>query len=58
MDQYIGQKAEFVEIRGKESWLESRALYTADMLDLTGGIVRHDSRKLAALIERIIFPDP
>lgn len=51
---YRQQKAEFVEIGECRDWLGSRMLYASEMLDTSGGIVRHDSQKLAALIERII----
>jgi uncharacterized cofD-like protein len=53
-DQYMEQKAEFVEIDAGDRWVEDRALYAADMLDVSGGIVRHDSGKLAAMILKII----
>jgi uncharacterized cofD-like protein len=54
---YRNQKAEFVEIDGRNGWWESRQYHGADLLDTAGGIVRHDGRKLAALIEKIIFED-
>jgi uncharacterized cofD-like protein len=54
-DLYREQKAEFVEIDATDAWLGSRAFYAADMLDVSGGIMRHDSRKLAELIREIIF---
>jgi len=58
LQNYRGQKAEFVVIKTSESFWGERRLYRADLLDVSGGIVRHDSRKLAGLIRRIIFPDP
>jgi uncharacterized cofD-like protein len=54
-DLYREQKAEFVEIDADDAWLGSRAFYATDMLDVSGGIMRHDSGKLAALIREIIF---
>ena len=54
-NQYREQKAEFVKIDADDAWLGSRAFYAADMLDGSGGIMRHDSRKLAALIRETIF---
>lgn len=55
LEQYRKQKAEFVEIREGEEWLGDRILYASDALDVTGGIVRHDSRKLASQVQKIIF---
>ncbi|HHP7236525.1 MAG TPA: uridine diphosphate-N-acetylglucosamine-binding protein YvcK [Desulfobacterales bacterium] len=52
---YRNQKAEFVEIDGRNGWWENRQYHGADLLDTAGGIVRHDGRKLAALIQKIIF---
>ena len=52
---YRNQKAEFVEIDGRNGWWENRQYHGADLLDTAGGIVRHDGRKLAALIRKIIF---
>ncbi len=54
LGRYRKQKAEFVEIRKNESWLGDRTLYASDVLDMTGDIVRHDSKKLADLIRKII----
>jgi uncharacterized cofD-like protein len=59
---YSTQKAEFVACDFTDpSWL-GRDYYTADLLETSGGIVRHDARKLAALIMRIVSgeqePDP
>jgi uncharacterized cofD-like protein len=53
IEQYRAQKAEFVEIdRGEPCWGDRR-IYAADLLDASGGVVRHDSRKLARLIEQV-----
>ena len=54
MEQYMEQKAEFVEIHEANDYLGNRSIYTSDMLDITGSIVRHDSEKLAVLIQKII----
>jgi uncharacterized cofD-like protein len=54
LEQYHLQKAEFVEIDPSDKRWGKRRIYTADMLDTSGGIVRHDSRKLAALVQEII----
>jgi uncharacterized cofD-like protein len=52
--QYARQKAEFVEIDGDgEAW-GNRTLYETDLMSTAGGIVRHDSKKLASLISQIV----
>jgi uncharacterized cofD-like protein len=57
MEQYRGQKAEFVEIDIKDDWQGGRKIYTSDLIDTTGGIVRHDSNKLAHLFKKILHED-
>lgn len=52
--QYRNQKAEFVEINPEDACWGKRRIYSDDMLETSGGIVRHDSRKLAAMIQRIV----
>jgi len=52
--QYLNQKAEFVEINPEDACWGKRRIYSDDMLETSGGIVRHDSRKLAAMIQRIV----
>ena len=52
--QYREQKAEFVQINPKEPCWGRRTIHMADMLDISGGIVRHDSKKLARRIQAII----
>ena len=53
LDEYQKQKAEFVEIDVNDAWWGDRKVYTAQMLDSSGGIVRHDSKRLASLIREI-----
>jgi uncharacterized cofD-like protein len=53
-EQYMEQKAEFVEINESDAWWGNRTIYASNMLDIAGGIVRHDSQKLALLIREII----
>ncbi|UCF91919.1 MAG: YvcK family protein, partial [Desulfobacterales bacterium] len=53
LNQYLAQKAEFVEIDGPDDWYGLRKIYAADILDTSGGIVRHDSKKLAAFLNQI-----
>jgi uncharacterized cofD-like protein len=50
---YREQKADLVVVDTSDDWWADRRLVAADLLDTTGGVVRHDSRKLAALIEGI-----
>jgi uncharacterized cofD-like protein len=55
LDHYRTQKAEFVEIDENGTVWERRKIYMSDLLSIAGGIVRHDSKKLALLIKDIIF---
>ena len=52
--QYREQKAEFVQLDPQDPVWGKRRIYSDDLLEASGGIVRHDSRKLADLIRRII----
>jgi len=54
VEQYMEQKAEFVEIDEDDDCWGNRSIYTSNMLDIAGSIVRHDSKKLAVLIQEII----
>jgi len=54
LEQYRKQKAEIVKITNTEEWLDTRRLYASDLIDSKGGIIRHDSQKLASLIREII----
>jgi uncharacterized cofD-like protein len=51
--QYTQQKSEFVELDQKNDCWKNRKIYTADLLETSGGIIRHDSNKLSLLIQRI-----
>jgi uncharacterized cofD-like protein len=51
---YRQQKAEFIEIDPEDACWGKRRIYVDDMLETSGDIVRHDSRKLAGMIRRII----
>jgi uncharacterized cofD-like protein len=51
---YHEQKAEFVELDNWDGWWDKRKIHALDLLESTAGIVRHDSRKLAALINDLI----
>jgi len=51
---YHEQKAEFVELDNWDGWWDEQKIYALDLLESTAGIVRHDSRKLAALIKDLI----
>lgn len=50
---YTKQKAEFVKIDPTNDSWKDRKIYEADLLDTSGGIVRHDSFKLAKLLDGI-----
>jgi len=55
LDHYKGEKAEFVEIEESATFWGDRAIYASDLLDTSGGLVRHDSGKLALLIEQVLL---
>ncbi len=50
---YAQQKAELVKVDQSDGWWQDRHLMAADLLDTTGGIMRHDAGKLAAVIEML-----
>jgi uncharacterized cofD-like protein len=54
LDQYREQKAEFVGIDEMDEIWANRKIYSSPMLNVTGSVVRHDSEKLALLIQEII----
>lgn len=54
LEQYREQKAEFVEIDERDECWINRTIYAFDLLDIVGGIVRHNSKKLALLIKEIM----
>jgi uncharacterized cofD-like protein len=54
LKEYRRQKAEFVTIDAGNAFWGDRSLHAGDLLDTSGGIVRHDSRKLAGMIADII----
>jgi len=51
---YQEQKADLVQIEKNHPWWEGRKIFASDLLAIAGGIVRHDSKKLAALIKDVI----
>ena len=53
LDKYEKQKARFVEMDLSQYW-EDRKIIGLDLLDISGGIIRHDSKKLADVIKNII----
>jgi uncharacterized cofD-like protein len=56
--QYRNQKSAFVEIDPADACWGKRRIYSGDLLETSGDIVRHDSRKLAAMIQRVINENP
>jgi uncharacterized cofD-like protein len=54
LNKYKQRKSEFVEIESSESLTANRKIYAQDLLDISSKIVRHDSQKLASLINQII----
>jgi uncharacterized cofD-like protein len=54
---YREQKAELVEIDNQDGWWNDRTVHAADLLDTSGGILRHDARKLAGLLRDVLLAD-
>ena len=52
--QYIKQKAEFIEIDMNNELRNTHRIFESDLLETSGGIIRHNSKKLAVLIQEII----
>jgi len=52
---YAKQKARYVEVDRRLPFWQNRTIHAANILDTTGGIVRHDSTKLAALLQKIMI---
>ena len=55
LDQYKAEKAEFVEVQESAPCWGDRNIYACDLLDTSGDLVRHDSGKLALLIEKVLL---
>lgn len=55
LQKYLAAKSEFVEIDRIEKRMGKGAIYAADLLDASDEIIRHDSKKLAALIQSNIL---
>ena len=54
LDNYFGQKSKFVTIDTTNPFWDDRKIYLEDLLDINSIIVRHDSKKLAHIIQGII----
>jgi uncharacterized cofD-like protein len=54
LQRYHEQKAEFVTLDNADGWWSERTVFALDLLESTTDIVRHDPRKLAALINDLI----
>lgn len=54
LEEYRKQEAEFIEFIDDPKFWQNRRLYLADLLDTSGSIVRHDSKKLARLVQEIL----
>ncbi len=50
---YARQKAALVKLDRSDGWWQGRCLVDADLLDTSGGVVRHDAHKLSAVIESL-----
>ncbi len=56
-DLYVQQKSEFVEVAHKDPLWRKRQLITADLLESSSSVIRHDPDKLARLLSAIIHPE-
>jgi 2-phospho-L-lactate transferase/gluconeogenesis factor (CofD/UPF0052 family) len=54
LQKYAKVRAEPVDIHRPENWVGNRSIYAADLLDSSAKIIRHDPKKLAAMIQKII----
>ena len=54
LEKYEKEKTELVKLGKVENWIGNRMIYQNDLLDTSNDIVRHDSKKLASLIQNII----
>jgi len=57
LSHYRAEQAEFVEIEESAQCWGGRAVHACDLLDTSGGLVRHDSGKLAFLVEKLLLKD-
>jgi uncharacterized cofD-like protein len=55
-DLYALQKSEFVEIDLQKPFWRQRKLHAQDLLETSNRIIRHDSKKIAALLESVFCP--
>ncbi len=54
LQRYQQQQARFVDIDNSLYFWKSREIHTSDLLDTAGGIVRHDSEKIAFLLKELM----
>ena len=52
-DLYASQKAECVHVDLADPWWGGRKIHSADLLDTSGKVIRHDSLKLAELLSSL-----
>ena len=55
LQRYQQQQARFVDIDESLDFWKNRTIHAADLLDTAGGIVRHDSKKLASLLKTLML---
>jgi uncharacterized cofD-like protein len=54
LERYRRQKSAFVTFSDEEQAAFSGKVYAADLLETSGGIIRHDAEKLAGMIRRLL----
>jgi len=55
LKKYLTEKSDFVEMEHLINQINNRLIYADDLLDSSNETVRHDSKKLASLIQSVIF---
>jgi hypothetical protein len=55
LEKYQAEKSDFVEIEQLKKRMNNRLIYAGDLLDSSADIVRHDSKKLASMVQSIMF---
>jgi len=54
---YADQKSECVRLNPDDGFWAQRRLYAGDLLETDGFVLRHDSKKIAALLQKVLLND-
>lgn len=55
LEVYSQQKSEYVCLNRSNPYWSQRTLYAADLLETDGPVVRHNSKKLATILQKLFF---